>query len=107
MPAQRRIDLILESVRRPLRVGATPNLLNLLQKQHPAELAQIFSELPEKERNAVFSVLVEKNSKLAMEAVSELEPEKGAELLALRSAEEVARLAQEIPSDDAAPLIDR
>jgi magnesium transporter len=107
MPAQRRIDLILESVRRLLRVGATPNLLNLLQKQHPADLAQIFSELPEKERNAVFSVLVEKNSKLAMEAVSELEPEKGAELLALRSAEEVARLAQEIPSDDAAPLIDR
>jgi magnesium transporter len=106
MPAQRRIDLILESVRRLLRVGATPNLLNLLQKQHPADLAQIFGELPGKERHAVFNVLVEKNSKLAMEALSELDSEKGAELLALRSAEEVARLAQEIPSDDAAALID-
>ena len=41
-----------------------------------------------------------------MEALSELDSEKGAELLALRSAEEVARLAQEIPSDDAAALID-
>jgi magnesium transporter len=106
MPAQRRIDLILESVRRLLRMGATPNLLNLLQKQHPADLAQIFAELPERERHATFNVLVEKNGKLAMETLSEVGPEKGAELLALRSAEEIARLLQEIPSDDAAALID-
>lgn len=105
MVAQRRIDLILESVRRLLRMGATPNLLNLLQKQHPADLAQIFSDLPERERHAAFNMLVEKNGKLAMEAVSELGPEKGAALLALRSAEEIARLAQEVPSDDAAALI--
>ena len=86
-------------------MGATPNLINLLQKQHPADLAQVFSELPEKERHATFNVLVDKNGRLAMEALSELGPEKGAELLALRPAEEIARLAQEIPSDDAAPLI--
>jgi len=49
MSAPRRIDVSLESVRRLLRVGATPNLINLLQKQHPADLAQIFAELPEKE----------------------------------------------------------
>jgi magnesium transporter len=106
MAAQRRIDLSLESVRRLMRMGATPNLLNLLQKQHPADLAQIFSELHEKERHAAFNTLVEKNGKLAMEAVSELGPEKGGELLSLRSAEEIARLAQEIPSDDAAVLIE-
>ena len=106
MPAQRRIDLSLESVRRLLRMGATPNLLNLLQKQHPADLAQIFAELGEKERHAAFSTLVEKNGKLAMEALSELGPESGAELLSQRSAEEIARLSQEIPSDDAAALIE-
>ena len=105
-PPQRRIELILESVRRLLRMGATPNLVNLLQKQHPADLAQIFAELPEKERHAAFNTLVDKNGKLAMEALSELGPEKGAELLALRSAEEIARLTQEIASDDAAALID-
>src|SRR5215217_615245 len=100
MAAQRRIDLILESVRRLLRIGAMPNLLNLLQKQHPADLAQLFAELQEKERHATFNVLVEQNGRLAMEALSELGPEKGAELLALRSAEDIARLAQEVPSDD-------
>ena len=106
MAAQRRIDLSLESVRRLMRMGATPNLLNLLQKQHPADLAQIFAEMPERECRAAFSTLVERNGKLAMEALSEMGPEKGAPLLATRSAEEIARLAQEIPSDDAAPLLD-
>ena len=106
MAAQRRIDLVLDSVKRLLRIGASANLLNLLQKQHPADLAQIFSELPDKEREAAFSLLAERNGRLAMEAISELGPETGATLLATRSAEEIAKLAQEIPSDDAAALID-
>ncbi len=105
MAASRRIELVIESVRRLLRMGATPNLVNLLQKQHPADLAEIFSELPERERHAAFNVLVDRNGRLAMEALSELGPEKGAALLALRSAEDIARLAQEVPSDDAAALI--
>jgi magnesium transporter len=105
MPAPRRIELVLESVRRLMRMGATPNLVNLLQKQHPADLAEVFSELPERERQTAFNTLVERNGRLAMEALSELGPEKGAALLALRSAEDIARLVQEIPSDDAAALI--
>ena len=106
MSAPRRNDLVLESVRRLLRMGATRNLLNLLQKQHPADLAQVFAELGEKECHAVFNILVERNGRLAVEALSELGPEKGALLLADRPAEEIARLVQEIPSDDAAGLID-
>jgi magnesium transporter len=104
--AQRRLDLVVDSVKRLLRIGATANLLNLLQKQHPADLAQIFSELPDKDREAAFSLLADRNGRLAMEAISELGPEAGAGLLATRPAEEIARLAQEIPSDDAAALID-
>ncbi|NOT28257.1 MAG: magnesium transporter [Acidobacteria bacterium] len=106
MAAQRRIDLVLDSVKRLLRIGATANLLNLLQKQHPADLAQIFSDLGDKEREAAFSLLADRNGRLAMEAVSELGPEAGAALLGTRTAEEIAKLAQEIPSDDAAALID-
>src|SRR5687767_7345468 len=106
MVAQRRIDLVLDSVKRLLRIGATANLLNLLQKQHPADLAQVFSELSDKDREAVFGLLADRNGRLAMEAVSELGPEAGAALLATRPAEEIAKLAQEIESDDAAALID-
>ena len=65
MATTRRLDLVVDSVNRLRRIGATANLLNLLQKQHPADLAQIFSELPEKERHAVFHVLLERNRRLA------------------------------------------
>src|SRR3954464_15488166 len=104
--AQRKLDVVLDSVRRLMRLGATTNLVNLLHKQHPADLAQVFSALGEKDRVAAFSLLVERNSKLAMEALSELGPEAGAALLADRSAEEIARLLQELPSDDAAAIVD-
>jgi magnesium transporter len=106
MAQQRRIDVVLDSVRRLLRIGATANLLNLLQKQHPADLGQIFGELYDNERQAAFAVLVERQPKLAMESLSELGAERGALLLAGKSAEDIAKLVQEIASDDAAALVD-
>jgi magnesium transporter len=106
MAQQRKLDVVLDSVKRLLRVGATANLLNLLQKQHPADLAQVFSSLQDRERRAAFTLLLERNSKLAMEALSELGPETAAALLADPSAEEIARFVQELPSDDAAAIID-
>jgi magnesium transporter len=106
MAPQRKIDVVLDSVRRLLRIGATANLFNLLQKQHPADLAQVLAELQERDRKAAFSILVERSPKLAMEAVAELGPEAGALLLADRPAEDIAKLLQEIPSDDAAALVD-
>jgi magnesium transporter len=104
--AQRKSDVVLDSVRRLIRLGATANLVNLLQKQHPADLAQVFSELGEKDRATAFAHLVDRNSKLAMEALSELGPEAGAALLADRSAEDIARLVHDLPSDDAAAVVD-
>src|SRR5687768_12917175 len=103
---QRKLDVVLDSVKRLQRVGATSNLVNLLQKQHPADLGQLFSELPEKDRQSAFSLLAERHSRLAMEGLSELGPEAGAALLANRSAEEIVKLTQELPSDDAAAIID-
>jgi magnesium transporter len=106
MVAPRRSDVVLDSVKRLLRIGATANLLNLLQKQHPADLAQIFGALLDTERSAVFSLLVERQPKLAMETISEMGPEPGAQLLTGRSADDIAKLLHELPSDDAAALID-
>jgi magnesium transporter len=103
---QRKLDVVLDSVKRLMRMGATANLVNLLQKQHPADLAQLFSELADKERHSAFTLLAERNPRLAMEGLSELGPEAGAKLLAERSAEEIVKLTQDLPSDDAAALID-
>ena len=107
MPPHRRIDVVLDSVRRLVRKGATANLLNLLQKQHPADLAQVFSQLNNNERKAAFSLLLDRNARLAMEALAELGAEMSASLLADRSAEDLVRFLHEIPSDDAAVIIDQ
>ncbi len=104
--AQRRIDVVLASVKRLIRVGASANLLNLLQKQHPADLASVLGDLGERERQTAFNVLVERHPRHAMEGLSELGPEIGATLLDDRSPEEIARLMKELESDDAAALID-
>ena len=106
MPPTRRLDIVLDSVRRLQRMGATGNLVNLLQKQYPADLAQVFNELQDRERHATFALLLERNSRLAAETLAELGPEVSAQLLADRPAEEIARLLQELPSDDAAAIID-
>jgi magnesium transporter len=103
---QRKLDVVLDSVKRLLRMGATANLVNLLQKQHPADLAQLLAELQEKDRISVFALLLERNSRLAMEALSELGPEAGAALLAGRPPDEIVKLTQELPSDDVAAIID-
>jgi magnesium transporter len=105
MPPHRKLDVVLDSVKRLLRIGATANLVNLLQKQHPADLAQVFGELSDRDRHGCFALLVERSPRMAMETVAELGPEAGAPLLADRSAEEIAKLVQEIPSDDAAAIV--
>ncbi len=106
MQSHRRIDVLFDSVKRLQRIGATANLLNLLQKQHPAVLADVFGELPDRERRSVFNTLLGQNARLAMAALSELDPDVGAQLLVDHPAEELARVFQEVPSDDAAAVID-
>ena len=107
MPPLRRLDVVLDSVKRLQRIGATANLLNLLQKQHPADLAEVLTALPYNERGAVFNTLVDHNRRLGMEALSELEAEVSETLLVGRSPHELASLFLELPSDDAAALIDQ
>ena len=101
------VDVVLDSVKRLLRIGATANLLNLLQKQHPADLAQVFGELLEPSGQAV----VHAARRTPAQARDGDHQRAGA-----RSRRPAARpgarprrspsSSQELPSDDAAALID-
>ena len=83
------------------------NLLNLLQKQHPADLAQIFGALPDTERQAVFALLVERNGQPGDGNRQRARPRNGRRSCwpAGRPRKSPSSL-QEMPSDDAAALID-
>ena len=106
MPPLRKIDVVLDSVKPLQRIGATVNLHNLLQKQHPADIAEVLTELSEGDRRSSFEVLLSGNTRLAMEALSEIDSEVGQTLLINRSPDEIAVLLAELPSDDAAALVD-
>ncbi|HEU5255761.1 MAG TPA: magnesium transporter [Vicinamibacterales bacterium] len=107
MAAQSKTDLVIASVRRLLRVGASANLLNLLQKRHPVDIAEILRALNDHERRAAVDAMAAADPRLAMQVVAELGVDMGAGLLASRPAREVVRLLQELAPDDAAALIDR
>ncbi len=106
MPPLRRIDVVLDSVKRLQRIGATANLINLLQKQHPVDLAELFGELSSKDCRGALNLLLDHNSRLALEALIEYGPEPAAALLADHSPDRIALWLQDLPSDDAAALID-
>ncbi|MEE2791699.1 MAG: magnesium transporter [Acidobacteriota bacterium] len=106
MPPQRRLDVVLDSVKRLQRIGASANLLNLLQKQRPADLADVFNQLPDGDCRGLLDLLLDHNSRLAMEALVEYGAEPGAGLLEDYPAERIALWLNELPSDDAAALID-
>ena len=107
MAGQSKTDLVLVSVRRLLRVGATANLLNLLQKRHPVDIAEILRALNDHERRAAVDAMAAADPRLAMQVVAELGVDMGAALFASRPAREIVRLLQELAPDDAAALIDR
>ena len=107
MAAQRKPDLVLASVRRLLRVGATANLLNLLQKRHPVDIAEILRALNDHERRAAVDALAGADPRLAAQVIAELGVDMGAALLATRPVPDIVRLLQELAPDDAVALIDR
>ena len=96
---------MLDSVKRLQRIGATANLLNLLQKQHPADIAEVLTELSNGDRRSSFEVLLAGNVRLAMQALSEIDSEVGQTLLINRPPDQIAELLAELPSDDAAALV--
>src|SRR5262249_62017598 len=105
MVAQSKTDLVLASVRRLLRVGATANLLNLLQKRHPVDIAEILRALNDHERRAAVDVMAAADPRLAIQVVAELGVDIGAALLASRPARGTVRLLQELAPDDAAAVV--
>jgi len=105
MAGRKNQEVVITSIRRFLRMGATTNLLNILEKERPADLAEVFRHLTDRERRSAFDLLVARDRSRAMEALSELGAESGASLLEGRSAEDVSKLLAELPPDDAVGLV--
>ncbi len=103
----RKDELILHAVMRLLAAGAADNLVKLLQKQHPVDIAGILRRLADRHRRPTFDLLLAHDRRLAMQGLAELGPAMSASLLEDRAADDVSRLLETLPADDAAPILKR
>ena len=74
----------------------------LLEKMHPADLADIVEELSPEDRQAIFESIA---SEIAAEALSEVDPDIQASILASLDAEKAAAIVDEMAPDQAADVL--
>jgi CBS domain-containing protein/sporulation protein YlmC with PRC-barrel domain len=74
----------------------------LLEKMHPADLADIVEELSPDDREAIFETI---DSEVAAEALSEVAPDIQASILESLKAEKAAEIIEEMSPDQAADLL--
>jgi magnesium transporter len=103
----RKLDLAIESARKLARIGAGTNLVNLLRKMRPADVAVIFGNLTDGERLFALRALLKQDGDFVASTLSEMSPEDAASLLAHLEPETIAELLQKIPVDDATQITSR
>ena len=97
--------ILVESVKKLLRRGATAPLLNMLQKVRAADLAEAFVALSEDERAAAFRLLAEGATGQAAALLGAMHPAHRADLLRELAPEEIARVVQRLEADDVAEIL--
>ena len=102
MPVDR-TRLLLDTIKRLLRRGATVHLHKIVNKTHAADLAVVFRFLTLREQEALFDLMdnVEHEAML----FSELEEEILLKLIEDMPPEKIAEILEQMPTDDVADLI--
>jgi magnesium transporter len=100
-----RSAVLLDSLRKLLRRGATVHLLNLLQRIHPGDIPPIFIALTEAESHEVLRLLIEKDLTRAADVACAIHPTIAAQMLATFEIGDISKLLQLCSSDDAAEIV--
>ncbi|MFQ5915178.1 MAG: magnesium transporter [Nitrospinota bacterium] len=101
---EQKIHLAQDSFRRLMRRGATGHALNLLEKLHAADLAQILRHMDEEEKQTTFGMIQEDRERAA-QVLSECDDQTAKELLEPMQPADMAALFQEMEADDVTDLI--
>jgi magnesium transporter len=96
--------VILDTVRRLNRRGATAHLLKLLDKTHPADMAWVFRHLSPAERKDVFNIIAQTD--LVGEFLSEVDQAIMLELVEDLTPKFLVAVISEMASDDVADLLE-
>ena len=96
--------VLLDMVRRLTRRHAKGNLIKLVQKTHPADMAWVYRYLPADERKFVFPVIAESGH--VGEFLSELDSSIVQQLVGQMTLQQMADIVSDMPSDDAVDLLE-
>jgi magnesium transporter len=92
----------IENLERLIELKDDKTLLALLSEEHPADIAEIFSELELNEATYIFKLL---DSDLTSDALLEIDEDDREKILRRLSAQEIAEEIDEMDTDDAADII--
>jgi magnesium transporter len=102
--APSRFDMILDSVRRLLRRGAISHLERMVNKMHPADVANVLHHLyTSQEKRTVFELVKVEGNKA--QVLAEMDEGDLTEILTDVSSTEIAALIQNLPDDDQAYIL--
>lgn len=96
-------QVLLDTVRRLTRRQAIVTLTNILDKSHPADIAEVIKYLTDAEKKQVFGLI--KDVEKAADVLSELDISDSLKLLSGMTEEQISTILREMSSDDAAELI--
>ncbi|OEU81277.1 MAG: magnesium transporter [Desulfobacterales bacterium S5133MH4] len=102
MPVER-TRILLDTIKRLLRRGATAHLHKIVNKTHAADLAVVFQFLTLSEQEALFDLTDNIEQKAML--FSELEQETLLNLIEDMQAEKIAEILEQMPTDDVADLL--
>jgi len=96
--------VLLDTARRLIRRNAVDNLMKLVAKTHPADIAWVFRHFAPNERKFVFNIIAQTDS--FGEFLSELDQSIMLEMVGDLTPRFMANIIKDMPSDDAADILE-
>ena len=100
----RKFEVTLRSVKRFLERDANLNVLRILEKTHPADVAHLFRHLSGEQKKKLFRI-VKADERLAAEVLTEMGEALWGDLVKEMDPQETSEIVQEMDSDDAADFL--
>ncbi len=100
-----RTKILVESIKRLLRRGATTHLGNIINKTHAADLSAVFRSLSLSQQRKLFGLITDIEQKGIL--FSELDKDAFLDLIDEMQLEDIVEVFEQMPNDDVADLLGR
>ncbi len=100
-----RNKILVESIKRLLRRGATTHLGNIVNKTHAADLSVVFRSLSLSQQRKLFDMITDMEQKGIL--FSELDEDTFLDLIEEMKLEDIVEIFEQMPNDDVADLLGR